>query len=259
MNPLPPTHAVIVGINYRKNLFLPTLDTAASDAHRVYRHVVRRYRTPKANIRFLSDTPSKDFSHPVEQATQRRLRSALKWLASHSNASLFLYFAGHGVQQGQSVSDWCGGGVKDCSEVDGRSEKIIPSNATRSFRTLLDKELFALLVQALPPTSTLYAVFDCCNSATLLQLPLVYVPLTRTWAKNTKCPTENNASVVCLSASQDDQFAYENVDGKSGGAFTTQWLKYDRKYHKNPIKQLHEISDQLGNLQTPTLTATKRQ
>jgi len=76
---------------------------------------------------------------------------------------LFFHFSGHGSQ------------VKDTSgdEEDGFDETLIPVD----FRTagqIIDDELHDRMVKPLKKGVRLTAIFDCCHSGTLLDLPFVY-------------------------------------------------------------------------------------
>ncbi|KAG2009006.1 CasA protein, variant 3 [Coprinopsis cinerea AmutBmut pab1-1] len=70
---------------------------------------------------------------------------------------LFFFFAGHSMQEPTDAPD----------EEDGMDELIITSDHLR----IRDDTLRALLVDRLPVGATLFAVFDSCHSASLLDLP----------------------------------------------------------------------------------------
>ncbi|KAF8959335.1 caspase domain-containing protein [Flammula alnicola] len=86
---------------------------------------------------------------------------------SRKRDKLFFHFCGHADQED----------TDDIDEEDGKNERILASDGQH----IVDNELRANLVDPLPAGCSLRAVFDCCHSGSLLDLPhyrcnRVYVP-----------------------------------------------------------------------------------
>eukprot|EP00171_Calliarthron_tuberculosum_P004006 IDg4006t1 len=76
---------------------------------------------------------------------------------------LFLYFSGHAEKTPDLNND----------EADGMDERIICSDR----KTILDDKLYELLPLRLPFGARLHALFDCCYSGTVLDLPYLNEPI----------------------------------------------------------------------------------
>ncbi|KAJ2841328.1 Ca(2+)-dependent cysteine protease [Coemansia erecta] len=89
----------------------------------------------------------------------------MKWLVSDArmNDSFFFHYSGHGTTVESSSSE----------EIDGRDETICPLD----FETkgmIIDDDMNTMMVRPLPRGARLTAIFDCCHSATALDLPFMY-------------------------------------------------------------------------------------
>jgi metacaspase-1 len=110
-----------------------------------------------------------DKRDPLFMPTRVNIINALKWLAAgnKSGDSLFLHFSGHGSR----VQD------RDGDESDGYDETICPVDYDkRGGGQIVDDELNDLIVKPLQRGVRLTAVFDCCHSGSVLDLPITYKP-----------------------------------------------------------------------------------
>jgi len=98
------------------------------------------------------------------QPTRADLLTEVRRLVDGAQAGdiFVFYFAGHGLQ----VRPTSRKGTKD-SEEDGVDEAI----RTVDGEVITDDELRACLVPSLPAGCSLVAIFDCCHSVSLLDLP----------------------------------------------------------------------------------------
>ena len=78
--------------------------------------------------------------------------------------SIFLHYSGHGTK------------VKDLNgdEDDGYDEAIMPVDYKKS-GIIIDDELNDLIVKRLPAGIHVVALYDCCHSGTVLDLPYEYI------------------------------------------------------------------------------------
>jgi hypothetical protein len=89
--------------------------------------------------------------------------AAMDWLVSEPNTTCFLHYSGHGGQ----VKD------PDGDRESGLDDTIVPVDFERRGQITSDT-LHRHLVSRLPPTSTLFVIFDCCHSGSAIELPFVY-------------------------------------------------------------------------------------
>ena len=101
-------------------------------------------------MRILTD----DNQDPSFQPTRQNIIKGFKWLLCGAKAgdTLFLHFSGHG---GQTPD-------REFSERDGMNETICPVDYHKNGE-IVDNEMNALLVQALPQGVRLTVIFDSCK------------------------------------------------------------------------------------------------
>ncbi|EME49706.1 hypothetical protein DOTSEDRAFT_164323 [Dothistroma septosporum NZE10] len=91
------------------------------------------------------------------------MMAAFQWLVSEPGTTNFLHYSGHGGQ----VADT--GGYR----VSGFDDTIVPVDFERNGQ-IPSGVLHKALVSALPPSSTLFIILDCCHSGSAVELPYVY-------------------------------------------------------------------------------------
>jgi len=108
----------------------------------------------------LTDDQNVDPRSPSYPSGSNIMR-AFQWLVHNSeNHSLFLHYSGHGGQ----TRDEQNGGIDDTiCPVDFAEHGQINSDI-----------LHQALVSRMPPNAQLHAVFDCCHSGTVMELPFTY-------------------------------------------------------------------------------------
>ena len=95
--------------------------------------------------------------------TGKNILAAMHWLISEPSTCNFLHYSGHGGQ----VRD------PDGDRDSGLDDTIVPVDYEKHGQIDSDK-LHKTLVSALPPSSTLFVIFDCCHSGSAIELPFVY-------------------------------------------------------------------------------------
>ncbi len=95
--------------------------------------------------------------------TGHNMLAAMDWLVSEPHTQCFLHYSGHGGQ----VKD------PDGDRDSGFDDTIVPVDYQQNGQIDSDT-LHRRLVSKLPPSSTLFVVFDCCHSGSAIELPFVY-------------------------------------------------------------------------------------
>lgn len=151
--------AVFVGINYFKSK--AELFGCINDVKNVKSFIIQNYGFVQENIKTFTDEPGSGNEMP----TRANIINALKWLASGATSgdSLFFHYSGHGGTARDLDGD----------EVDNFDETILPSDFEEAGQ-ILDDEIHAILVAALPVGVRLTAIFDSCHSGSALDLPWSY-------------------------------------------------------------------------------------
>mmetsp|Transcript_18392 Transcript_18392/g.51268 ORF Transcript_18392/g.51268 Transcript_18392/m.51268 type:complete len:301 (-) Transcript_18392:752-1654(-) len=97
--------------------------------------------------------------------TRANILNAFKWLirGAKPGDSLLLHYSGHG------------GKVKnhDGTEASGYDQTLIPLDHAKAGH-ILDDDVHDALCRKLPKGTRLTAIFDCCHSETIMDLPYVY-------------------------------------------------------------------------------------
>lgn len=157
----------------------------------------------------------------IIKPTKKTILSEIKELLSNAveNDLLFIYYSGHGSYAIDRNGD----------ELDGKDELIIPLD----FNPISDDELKTIIQQNLKSNVTLFCLFDCCNSGTLLDLRYQYLENLNydSFTENDK-NLETNGNVILLSGCRDEQYSYESsVNNKVQGAMS---LAFNEITKNNP-------------------------
>jgi hypothetical protein len=86
---------------------------------------------------------------------------AMDWLVSTPGSVNFLHYSGHGGQE------------RDDNRTTGYDDTICPVDFERAGQ-INSATLHQKLVSALPPSSSLFVILDCCHSGSAVELPFVY-------------------------------------------------------------------------------------
>ncbi|KAJ3254400.1 Ca(2+)-dependent cysteine protease [Boothiomyces macroporosus] len=146
--------ALLIGINYTGTQ--SQLSGCINDVKNVHNFIKDQY----SDIRILTD----DQQGP-NVPTKANIIESFKWLVSGAQPgdSFFLHYSGHGSTQKDEDGD----------EVDGLDNTICPLDYNTQ-GMIVDDDMNTILVQALPEGSRMVAIFDCCHSGTMLDLPFMY-------------------------------------------------------------------------------------
>jgi metacaspase-1 len=150
--------ALLIGINYFGTK--AELRGCINDVNNIHQFITTRYGFN--DIQILTDDPQSQ-----KKPTRDNILAGFKWLCHDAQPgdSFFLHFSGHGAYQRDEHGD----------ETDGNDETICPVDYERS-GMITDDVMHTMLVDSLPKGSKLTAIFDCCHSGTMLDLPFTYQP-----------------------------------------------------------------------------------
>lgn len=110
-----------------------------------------------------------DLTDPRSIPTRANIITGMKWLVQNAapGDDLFLHYSGHG------------GPVKDLDgdEDDGYDEAIFPTDAEKVINGpgyIVDDLIHDICVKTLPQGCRFTAIFDCCHSGSIMDLPYMY-------------------------------------------------------------------------------------
>ena len=122
-----------------------------------------------------------------------------------------IYFSGHGTQLPELIRG---------SEEDGKDEAIVCTDGH-----IRDDELAAALAR-FPPACAVVCVFDCCNSSTMIDAPLLECSPSRA----------REAPLICVAAALDGTPAFQS---RGRGRFTVHLERKARRRRRLKAKHLH--------------------
>jgi hypothetical protein len=225
-------HALLIGINDYSASHLttpagarlpfgrddwPDLSGAAVDARAFGELLTLLYGFAPDDIVTLTD----------QAATRAAMLHTLGQLADSASKDdvVFFYFAGHGSQVRNSLSD----------EPDGLDESIVPADSRRGAPDIRDKELRILFNRILDRGARLTVMLDNCHSGSGARglptgaRPRGIKPDLRDVADPSRGagPRPENRGALVLMASQDFAQAWETHDpqGTMHGTFTWAWMR----------------------------------
>lgn len=232
-------NALLIGCNYKNSI--NELNGCINDATNIKHLLTDVYGFDNITL-MTDDTPN--------TPTKNNIMAEIKQLLNNANSGdiLFLSFSGHGL----NLKD------KNVDEKDRLDEVIV----SLDFEYIIDDELNSLIRENLKKDVTLFALFDCCHSGTILDLRYQYLDST-SFNKNTQYTkySETEGNVIMISGCMDRQTsmdAYIKSAGTYQGATTfafTETIKQNpnvswndllikmRKYLKNAdYEQIPQLS-----------------
>jgi len=176
-------NALLIGCNYIGTQY--ELNGCINDVENIQNKLKNQYGFN--NILIMSDNTS-------NKPTKANILNEIKNLLSNANSGdkLFLLFSGHGTTIKDTNSD----------EKDGLDEMFVPLD----FNCISDDEIKSFINNNLKKDVTLFALFDCCHSGTILDLRYQYFDSENydNSTENTK-ETETIGNVIMISGCMDNQ------------------------------------------------------
>jgi Caspase domain len=198
--------AILIGINYSGD---NQLYGCINDVIQMKSILIDIYGFQDGDILTLRD------DDPTNMPTKRRILSELVNIVQSAPEFIYIHYSGHGTNITDTNKD----------EKDGRDECIVPSDHSES-GIISDDELNMTLVGI---KSTGIAVFDCCRSGTILDLPFELI--------NAANAVTTSGGLYCFSGCLDNQLATEtfaDVPGLPQGAMTAAFISVLRKLKYYP-------------------------
>lgn len=232
--------ALLAGINYTGTV--NELYGCINDTKNIQDLLKNKYNF--TNVTLLNDeTPEK----PTKQNIMKGLQTLLS--NTESGDTAFFMFSGHGTCTTDLNND----------EIDGQDEVIIPIDAYSFDTCILDDELNRLIRNTLKPGAKLVALFDCCFSGTVLDLPYTYG-----YPDNTKA-LETVGDVFMISGCTDQQTSMDTVASINGrtmasGAMTAAFLRTIKETAMmgDLVTKMGTFLKENGYQQRPLLTSGKK-
>jgi hypothetical protein len=225
--------ALLIGINYSGS---SQLYGCIQDIIQMQGVLIDAYGFKPEEIRVLRD------DDPSTMPTKARIIGAMDALVQENPQFVYIHYSGHGVS------------VPDVSrdEADGRDECIVPVDFATS--GIISDDTIKMMLGRLRGTGV--AVFDCCRSGTVMDLPNQGV--------QTANQTTTQGGIYCFSGCQDNDYAAETVSAVTNlpqGAMTTAMIAVLRKlgYYPAIATLFTEVKKELaanGFTQVPNLTSS---
>ncbi|KAJ2779223.1 Ca(2+)-dependent cysteine protease [Coemansia javaensis] len=152
--------ALLIGINYTGTKHM--LKGCINDVHNIKKFIMEHFGFKEPDMVLLTDDQR---DNPRRMPTRDNILKAMKWLVSDArmNDSFFFHYSGHGVSKYSEKSE----------EIDGMDEFICPVDFEKN-GMIIDDVMNSIMVRPLPAGARLTAIYDCCHSATILDLPFTY-------------------------------------------------------------------------------------
>lgn len=236
-------NAVLIGCNYKNTM--NELNGCINDANNIKQLLTNGYGFD--NIVFMTDDTEKT-------PTKKNILDELKALLNNANSGdiLFFSFSGHGI----NLKD------KNRDEKDGLDEVMVAID----FNYIRDDELNRLIQDNLKKDVTLFALFDCCHSGTILDLRYQYLDST-SFNENTEQLNnlETQGNVIMISGSMDSQTsedAYIKAASSYQGAMTYAFIETLKKTPNSSwndlLKSMREYLKKNNYSQIPQLSSGKK-
>jgi hypothetical protein len=125
--------------------------------------IIDRFGYSNENLVILTD----DTTNPELKPTKANIIKYMQWLVKDAKKddALFFHYSGHGTQVKDRVID----------ESDKKDEAICPLDFD-DVGMFADDEVHEQLVKPLPAGCRLTAIFDSCNSGSVMDIPYMYQP-----------------------------------------------------------------------------------
>jgi hypothetical protein len=196
--------ALIIGINYLNTI--SELYGCINDANHLQTYFTNKYNFNTNNLCLLTDNT---IVKPTKQNILKKYKDLL--VNAKAGEKVFFTYSGHGSFRTDLNND----------EIDGKDELLI----TIDKQSISDDELKTIIDENLPEDVTLFVIFDCCHSGTLMDLKYNYLSGNEELVINEKI-SETKSNVFLISGCFDAQTSADAyIDNKFQGALTWSFLK----------------------------------
>lgn len=186
-------------------------------------------------VKYIVDDGSTP-SRPTRATILKELSDLIT--TSRQGDQLFIHFSGHGGQDPDLDGD----------EVDHQDELIYGSSES-TLEPIRDDEL-RVIIDAAPHGVKIRCIFDCCHSASALDLP--YRHIRDEWFLTESSPLKGSDDVIELSGCRDDQQSADAfIGGRYQGALTHTFLQVVQSH---PKMTWGELVDEIRTRLAPRYT-----
>ena len=200
--------SLVIGINYSNTQ--NELYGCINDANNLKNYLTNKYNFSENNLCLLTDNT---IVKPTKQNILKKYKDLL--INAKPGEKLFFTYSGHG----SFITDL------NNDEIDKKDELLI----TIDNKSISDDELKTIIDENLPDDVTLFIIFDCCHSGTLMDLKYNYFSSSETVTDDlviNKTVSETKSNVFLISGCFDEQTSADSyIDSKFQGALTWCFLK----------------------------------
>lgn len=207
----PQKYALVIGINYKNSIY--QLNGCINDAKNLITFLTNNEGYLDENITLLTD-------ESIIKPTYNNIIHQLKKIISKAkkNDKIFIGYSGHG----NFVID------KNNDEIDNKDECIFTLD-----KKIIKDDLLCNLFKRLDPLCSLFCLFDCCHSGTMLDLKFNIIDANN---NNQLTTYQNNnkikSNTITISGCTDKQESMDSIINKKWqGALT--WSFLESMYNKN--------------------------
>lgn len=235
--------ALIFGLNY--NGTNNQLNGCINDANNIC-NFVKNAGFKNENINIITDETD------IKPTGINMINSITNFIKSANEGDfLFLYYSGHGSQ----TYDYNG------DEKDGLDELIISIDSYG----ITDDYLKKIIQTNLKKNVTLFCLFDCCNSGTILDLKYQYLSSSNYELNNVINDTDDSetlSNVILISGCRDEEYSYEaEQNDKVQGIMTNNFIDIVKSNPiiswKDLLIKLREVIKEKNFNQFPQLSTGK--
>lgn len=152
-----------------------------------------------------------------EVSKKYNVLEALSELGKSSSKNLFFHYSGHGTR----IRD------TDGDEEDGYDEVVYSKDGVM----IVDDQINAEIA-LYPKDKTVFLIFDCCHSGSIVDLPYIYTD--KNGVKTEKTVKNVSAKVIAISGCRDNQTSADiTKNGMSFGALSSTLYSLLRKYRSD--------------------------
>jgi len=212
--------ALLIGINYEGTS--AQLNGCINDCENLYDVLVKDLGFLPENITQLKEVSGYDY--PTKANILRELNDLVNFTKNNGVDRVFISYSGHGSYARDKNND----------ERDGRDELLIPLDY-RTNGVISDDQLNSIF-KKFPSNVQVFGIFDCCHSASVLDLRYRYIGSKKNYREN-RSATNLASNIVTLSGCLDQQLSADayniNNSGEWSGALTTSFINVARSLNYN--------------------------
>jgi hypothetical protein len=212
--------ALLIGINYKGTS--AELNGCINDCNNLYEVLVKDLGFLPENITQLKEVSG--YNNPTKANILKELNNLVNSTKDGEVDKIFVSYSGHGSYASDNNND----------ERDGRDELLIPLDYKKN-GVIRDDQLNSIFKQ-FSSNVQIFGIFDCCHSASVLDLRYRYVGSKNNYREN-RSSTNLASNIITLSGCLDKQVSADayniNNSREWSGALTTSFINVARNLNYN--------------------------